>query len=647
MAFSPISFIASNYRDYKNDWLKAYEPGTTTPKIMAIDTTGTPTVSKFELNTDGFIKSAGGALVIPFIDGAYDLWLFPTEAEADASDTSNAIRLADNITGSFTESGFDLSLINDLSQAYDFSTVAEYKAFATKFPISKKISLADRSASFTVISGTASATGNGTIASNEVDQSISIIKTSPINAVGYGAKTTNTRAQNKSAIQEAYNSMTGGDTLTFNPSGVYPVEEVVFGKSDVTADLNRSTLLNNGTSWTLQISLDDAFTFRQKIHNGSIDNGATAGDVLKSGYGWSSCVFDLNLRQRNINAYILNATFGIGGGYDSNWSGGEWYSSNSQTVSPFKVVCTDTARFNENTFNVQRCYYSGTLPWFDVRCTVATNWNYHNKWENITFEVCNGGLIHQSGARGSEVNNIANWDPEGFAGGELQNDAIRLDSSGVGLGSANNIIRNYTRTAGHLGVGFYDIALGNADDTTFEQTASIGGAGVTHNLNGRRAIIQRHAGETFDNIGLTNVQISESTQFTTPKLIVNGESTLTGDVDCGAATRTKKFVMDGFGILTIAAGVVNVSRSNHTVETEAAAASDDLDTINNGEDGMLLTLRPANDSRTIVVKHATGNIRLDGLADFTMDSVRDSIVLQYVAALSEWHEWGGGNKNGS
>ena len=99
MSLSPISFIAPNYRDYKNEWLKAYEPGTTTPKSMALDAGGVVTVAKLQLNADGFIVTAGAAIVIPYVDSAYDLWLFPTEAEADSNDTSGAIKLADDIIG--------------------------------------------------------------------------------------------------------------------------------------------------------------------------------------------------------------------------------------------------------------------------------------------------------------------------------------------------------------------------------------------------------------------------------------------------------------------------------------------------------------------------------------------------------------------
>ena len=141
MALSPIAFIAVNYRDFKNNWLKAYEPGTTTPKTMALDSEGATTVAKLQLNADGFLIASGGALVIPYIDGAYDLWLFPTEAEADANDTSNAERLADDITGALTSSSVDLLLINDISQAYEFATVDAMTSSVILSPVNKIVNI--------------------------------------------------------------------------------------------------------------------------------------------------------------------------------------------------------------------------------------------------------------------------------------------------------------------------------------------------------------------------------------------------------------------------------------------------------------------------------------------------------------------------
>ena len=125
MAFSPIAFTIPEYDRtlYANHWLKAYEPGTTMPKPMAIDSAGSSQASRFELNSQGFPITSGDALVIPHIEGNYDLWLFPTSAEADANDTSNALQFADNIS---TTGGSIASVTN-----INFATVADMAASST------------------------------------------------------------------------------------------------------------------------------------------------------------------------------------------------------------------------------------------------------------------------------------------------------------------------------------------------------------------------------------------------------------------------------------------------------------------------------------------------------------------------------------
>lgn len=85
---------------------------------------------------------------------------------------------------------------------------------------------------------------------------------------------------------------------------------------------------------------------------------------------------------------------------------------------------------------------------------------------------------------------------------------------------------------------------------------------------------------------------------------------------------------------TIASGVISVYAPWHYVDTEAAAASDDLDTINGGVEDDYLVLRAANSSRDVVLKDDTGNLRLAG--DFTLNQARDTITLQKVG--SDWHE---------
>lgn len=84
--------------------------------------------------------------------------------------------------------------------------------------------------------------------------------------------------------------------------------------------------------------------------------------------------------------------------------------------------------------------------------------------------------------------------------------------------------------------------------------------------------------------------------------------------------------------LTIAAGVIAPTNMHHSVDTESDAASDDLDTITAPASFPLfnlLIIRPADDARSVVVKHNTGNIILVGGADITLDDITDHLLLFY------------------
>jgi len=81
-------------------------------------------------------------------------------------------------------------LVNDLSQAYIFDTVADYQASPLVFPTGKTIHLNDRQADFTVISGTSTANGYNVIASSSTGQSVDIIQVAGFNTLeqlGYDA----------------------------------------------------------------------------------------------------------------------------------------------------------------------------------------------------------------------------------------------------------------------------------------------------------------------------------------------------------------------------------------------------------------------------------------------------------------------------
>lgn len=99
-------------------------------------------------------------------------------------------------------------------------------------------------------------------------------------------------------------------------------------------------------------------------------------------------------------------------------------------------------------------------------------------------------------------------------------------------------------------------------------------------------------------------------------------------VEVGAAHKLKasgKFSHGTAGALTIATGAITVTKGYHAIDTEAAAATDDLDTINGGAEGDRVIVRAANAARTVVLKDGTGNLKLEG--DCSLDNSEDTIEL--------------------
>jgi hypothetical protein len=90
------------------------------------------------------------------------------------------------------------------------------------------------------------------------------------------------------------------------------------------------------------------------------------------------------------------------------------------------------------------------------------------------------------------------------------------------------------------------------------------------------------------------------------------------------------------GTLTISGGVITVTGSNHLIDTESAAATDDLDTINGGSEGQILAIGSVSASRNIVIKHNTGNIYNPNQLDIILDLTTDRVWLQYSLALLKW-----------
>ena len=101
------------------------------------------------------------------------------------------------------------------------------------------------------------------------------------------------------------------------------------------------------------------------------------------------------------------------------------------------------------------------------------------------------------------------------------------------------------------------------------------------------------------------------------------------------ATRMGK-VTAAPSVSTIVAGEVTALGLDLMIDTEAGAATDDLDTINGGASGQILRVSAENDTHTVVLKNGTGNLTLS--ADVVLDS-SDDVVLLIRYGTDEFPQW--------
>jgi hypothetical protein len=131
---------------------------------------------------------------------------------------------------------------------------------------------------------------------------------------------------------------------------------------------------------------------------------------------------------------------------------------------------------------------------------------------------------------------------------------------------------------------------------------------------------------TVNTSGIVDGQNIDAADVTTPiaNLKTAVEDTLNGaqgfdQINLGASSE-----------VTIAGGAIAISRSHHRVDTEANAASDDLDTISGGAEGDVLMVRLENAARVVTVRHNTGNVHLSNARDVTLSSANQVLRLFYT-----------------
>jgi len=198
---------------------------------------------------------------------------------------------------------------------------------------------------------------------------------------------------------------------------------------------------------------------------------------------------------------------------------------------------------------------------------------------------------------------------------------VRLDS-GVASSSLIAGAASFYAQA-YVGGAVDDMVLTNLYGLYIPATILIGNSKLTNRYG---IYIENQAGGAtlnyaiFTNAGLVhfgdNVDIATGKTFSLDGLLTTAESELTLDTD----------------------GAITVTQMRHKVDTFEGAASDDLVTINGGGTVNLIILRAEADARTIVVKHGSDNIWLQGKADISLDDLEDGIMLAWDSTNSKWFD---------
>ena len=102
-----------------------------------------------------------------------------------------------------------------------------------------------------------------------------------------------------------------------------------------------------------------------------------------------------------------------------------------------------------------------------------------------------------------------------------------------------------------------------------------------------------------------------------------------------------KFNTEDASELTVATGVIAVTQMFHSVDTQADAASDDLDTINGGAEGDIVFLIPEDSARVVTLKNGTGNILTINGNDLSLHSPGSIVLLMHDGI--NWRVFGDSN----
>jgi len=427
---------------------------------------------------------------------------------------------------------------------------------------------------------------------------------------------------------------------------------------------------------------------RCKFTDGLVGTSTRAAQAVSVSEGIRLRVVDCDFRQPTGPA-----SYGRGGVVMQRPAG-----STSLAFGQFEAIGNSFENFGRGTDNVLGCLYvySGSEATTiignrfrnsygtaitvkaDCGCTAISNNNINTHYSSTTAAIAlfnQADTYTSSTGRSAAVSGNVIYNPE--------QTGIFVDGERSSLTDFNNVIIQGNICDGGLrGIHFRNVNAISIQDNTVANTTGVGifgedgadsvvlaGNTITSGLvgidiNGSTSTAQfRVSSNSINSLTSTAIRLRSSVQsfLITGNQISNcttafdtrGASTLstiTGNTGTGLTVVWEKsgtyselqFDNNSFNAnlafstrnLTIASDAVTVFADWHTVDTEGAAATDDLSTINGGYEGRRLILFAGSNTRDVVLKDGIGNLRLAG--DFTLTHSDDCIDLIFKGGV--WFE---------
>lgn len=192
------------------------------------------------------------------------------------------------------------------------------------------------------------------------------------------------------------------------------------------------------------------------IRNGKIHalDGVTV-DIVSTSLGLVSGVW---LASERADKPVVQCV-GTGQCYDTMFHACELSHPPSMTV-PLLYVSVEADTYNSNVWDKIRFQTNGSpaAPCVIVETSSQTSWIYANRFSNINGEIPNAGLFRFGGCYGTILDNITVYDTN--LSGNITEDLIWFGlASTPGLRCIHTTVRNYTRLAGVLDTGKFDVNI--------------------------------------------------------------------------------------------------------------------------------------------------------------------------------------------